>query len=1179
MMSNSGAGDGGSGDDHNGHRGTPKNNPASSRPAREIKTNASKQSEIPPPSNTFNDRQPGSMTHRQHLLQLNNRLECSSNQSGSDSGLGYTNSISSENSSLIANTTSLEQIDTHSNGSHRADDVNNNKHNKLDNNENGRETQIARNDSFNMETQNSAASNNDSAISCIENGKIDAAKASSSSSTTTTTTTTTSIPNKAASASGLVTNAHAIEKQHLRTNDKQPVKSVKVSGCIINKSSETNQDNNNLYSSLSISRTKDELDGQEPFFDINESGLANNARVINNLDDEAKVKHSTRLGTNQSANSTIRPEEDDHELAGTAQVLLEHATQGNCAHFSDSDQLPLKINPIVSAQHEIVPLIKSSLKKSVDRSALNRSKQNRSVSFNPTVIVFCEEIETSSPSEAFEPPLDYQDASPVEEQHGLPSTPKSASNRDSKSQNVYTSDEFDILGKIVGDDASSLTDDQLFGLLENGSLLKNFDLDEDDKAFAIHRLNSDQSYLCHDAISDSGSESSLIIEPYHKEVPRTLNKQPNLSTKSRESVSNCTDLSTGNQFSSKMEHDKLTDQRNNQQSKDSCVEPPIGSAPSMHQRSIPARVKVSTVDNIKRHHKSNTNQIVEVDSTIQTRNVCPKVIQSFKQSTAKSEPMLANSANLEPVTVSRPQIRETVADNMSAKRQSTRESKDDNVCSQTPAFKSNIVPNSFATSEDQISSRDTVLVDQKEQHHNLPTLQHTAAHVSNQKSTVLNAQVIQTSQACHICRAIESSLQQNECNTRTDRASSMANNISSAHSVKAATSMPLQQRAPHPAQFHLPGGVTVESQHQKILHPVLISQSSCISCRESVARQQQNCVVQPERHNMATNPHGHPQPRPIACQLVYVVDQCGNRMKALQVVNPAQINNLENQSLQQTVVNPNNCRFPTPQAGQNWVRMSNTAGQVIGVVRNAPVQVDINKTHPMSHNNGMQPPIRGPVPSVINQQQRMQVISHSTPRNHTVYYVRQPLGAQEFRQSLSSSVSNSAVRSFPDVHEIRRLDGIRAPPESPKLIHTATHTGAPREQFNEKSGMQQQSNIEDRSAKLRKDDSEDPSFGFSRRPAVKVVANAMRESQGQVSINAGNNFINNQRESHTLDRKNINRDQLSQRETKENIPSTSSMFNINKTLTNFIGDSTSQKHEDTSKSKGMKFIRWFSIKR
>lgn len=1190
MSSNGlGSGSGGAGSANSGgdDDARPKTSPSNyMRPPNETKVVASKQT---PLIYVSSKNQQGNLPHhqQQHLLLLN-RQECSSNQSGSDSGLGYTNSISSENSSLIVNTTSLEQINAHGNSNSTNGGINNHDSGaiKYVNNERDRETQIAESDSFNIDAQNSTGSNNDSTISCIENGKSDAA--------------TTSIPNMATRTSDLGANIYGIEgqqQQQLRSNDKQLAKSVKVSKSTTI-SARTNQGNNLLSSALLTSRTKDEPGGQEAFLNINESSSENNARVINNIDDEAKIKQSTRRRAAQSANSTTKPREDDEEPDGTAEVSIDHEMRGTCTRSSGADQLSLNINLSASPHADTVPLIRSSLKKARDRSVdpSTKAKHNRNVSFNQTVIVFCEEIETSSPSETFEPPLDYQDTPINDEYQDLPGGIRGGLSRDFKSQNAYVNDDFDILSKIVGDDASSLTDDQLFGLLENGSLLKNFDLDEDDKALTIDRLNSDHSYLCHNAISDSESESSLTIDTRCKQAPAIRVKPMHPSAHYKEPTPNSfeTNQAAGNQSLSKNDHEKSINYRINSQPADSSHEShhiePILTA---HQRSMPARVKVSTIDNnLKRQQKLTTTQLDEADLGVQTSS-CPKVIHSIKQNTSKSEPMIVRLTNVEPAILSKSQLRDDLSANVTAKGQApTRENDEDNVYSQTIATRPNFTSSSIITSDNQMSSRDNRLVDQhKQQPRDSSSSQQKASHVPNQTtSNVVNAQVIQTSQACHICRAIESNLHHNEFVARGERTSLMTNNGSTLHSNRTTTTtdQPQQQRIVRSHQYHGSSSATIGSQdQQKQLQLVPTSQSSCVSCRESIARQQhQNCITQPARPDLTNNLPDQQQARPIACQLVYVVDQCGNRMKALQVVGPAPMGLHNNQSVRPIMIATDNCRLPAPSAGQNWTRMSNPTGQVLGAVRSAPIQMNVKNPHTLNSDHGVQPAEVSS--SALAQQQRMQIVNHSAPRNHTIYYVRQPLGAQDFRQS-SSSTANSATRSFPDVHEIRRLDGIRAPTESPGLIQTINHANiSPGQPGN--AHVSQQFKLEDsKCVKLRRDDSDDPTFGFSRRPAVKVVTNAMRESQMQAIGKANQNF--NQAaatpESHqrlltgslTLDRKSLNRDQSSQREVKENIPSTSSMSNINKTLTNYVGPTTNHRYESNSKPKGMKFGNWFSIKR
>lgn len=452
----------------------------------------------------------------------------------------------------------------------------------------------------------------------------------------------------------------------------------------------------------------------------------------------------------------------------------------------------------------------------------------------------------------------------------------------------------------------------------------------------------------------------------------------------------------------------------------------------------------------------------------------------------------------------------------------------------------------------------------------------------NQTDT--NSNQVQVSHApnnstCHICRAIESNRSQvnNEVKDVTGRADTVRQ-ISTSTNHETHISLN-QMRA---TQTTIPSP------------PSNVFNQSCVSCRESSANQQN--VVAKNGTPLVQTSEMAPQPRPIACQVVYVVDQNANRVRALQIVRPP-VQNSANPGQQvltgrRIFIAQNGLRFPNP------VAMSQPA--------NFPNNMAGNPGHLPTYNlsnatSGQQYRLLNPVQSQqLNPVQRGQFVAtqssnyriaepHNSykyplgglgPRQHTVYYVRQPLGTQNIRQSFESGETN--LKSFPDAHEIRRLDGLRGPTTGIHLNQKLNQTEPPpRDSIVSGEG----SNICAGGESVRKlgesgrNEMDDPTFGFSKRPSVKVVASNksndslnMRTATGNLGTTVQNQppaFANmaNVRHthiidqngfikpislvvlgSHTLDRRISN--QQHTYSMKENLPSTSSMSNIHGILAN-----------------------------
>lgn len=917
---------------------------------------------------------------------------------------------------------------------------------------------------------------------------------------------------------------------------------------------------------------------------------------------------------------------------------VDHAPQ---LQFKSDDELGRRprdalhrANELVSTIQPPAPVIKSLLKKSSQFNDGNgttnqHQKHNRNVSFNQTVIVFCEETELPSSVDQFDPPVGYQDSMSSSE------PPEDYCDHENERIEKNPVDVYDNetsvanFGRVLKNrPVSNLNDDPLFSLLDNDSLLESFkinceDFSEDD--FPINYLNSSHSYLCNDAISDydSDSESSLCVErdrhcstlpPVTKSAKQHVEKDASVDTKPS---SNCQDKPTSSPSNAVMEELVSLCQPNQPKNlKDERLSS-RSTKPSGNQKSMPARMKVSTVDS--NHSKRNLSRKEDADSKLKPesgQNFSAKKLQPDRHSAdehldaTRLTPMVIKQSTVEPVSLSKPIIvRSNLEQSSNTDRAFNLESTiitsgpQSLVAQEQPILmKECNVPNETVTSTTQA---------QKLQHSN-----QTIVNTSQMPPSQLNNQP-----SCQICRVIES----NRSQTNPEQ---KAANQQDVRAVKSFNHNNVE-RENHESQ---PNQVTFVKAPDN--QPIVFNQS-CVSCREALIKQQQ------ATQEIASARTDAQPVRSVTYQLVYVVDQKGNRVRALSV-RPAF--NAPVASLQQAVlagrrilIAQNGQRFRNPisftdqinnlqnnpqvtahpQCNQNLLSNSNT--QQYRIIETAQLQNTQQAQHHMELRGPQIPYIRG-VPPI----QKVPLESFGL-RQHTVYYVRQPLDTQNIRQS--HDVTRPNYRSFPDPHEIRRLDGLRGPTTAMSLS---------RGDHNLKSEVSSNANIKsDESARrvdISREDVDDPTFGFSKRPSVKVVSTISSNSPlstltTQSYASSNTNILNpnhdhclnpnnistlrhctvNQPEStrpvslvvmgsQTLDRRSASSQQ--NRGVKENIPSTSSMSNIHGTFvgippTKVNNTSTNQQQQRISNvqlinptinkitSKGMSYSsvkRWLSSK-
>lgn len=198
--------------------------------------------------------------------------------------------------------------------------------------------------------------------------------------------------------------------------------------------------------------------------------------------------------------------------------------------------------------------------------------------------------------------------------------------------------------------------------------------------------------------------------------------------------------------------------------------------------------------------------------------------------------------------------------------------------------------------------------------------------------------------------------------------------------------------------------------------------------------------------------------RTVPCRILDVVDQYGNKMKALSILNPNDVKNL-NQANRRILIPRENL---VKDGNQQFVGQAISLGcqQVIGQV---PSGI---KIVPMGYRIAS-----------INQVGQTMVQPQVRPA-HTVFYVQQPL-----------NTNSGQSANFPDAQEVRRLDGIRMKPAQENERD---------EQVEGSSCLNSSdSTYAGNSHQLVGSDEDDPTFGFSARPSVRGLVSSC--------INAANN--------------------------------------------------------------------------
>lgn len=192
----------------------------------------------------------------------------------------------------------------------------------------------------------------------------------------------------------------------------------------------------------------------------------------------------------------------------------------------------------------------------------------------------------------------------------------------------------------------------------------------------------------------------------------------------------------------------------------------------------------------------------------------------------------------------------------------------------------------------------------------------------------------------------------------------------------------------------------------------------------------------------------------------------------------------------------NNIRYPAVSTSQSFIAQAVSVPQFSKI--NARYSDEQQKQQPTSENLTIKPKVTVPL------------------RQHTVYYLRQPLNVASVGQACELVDRNTSSSSFPQPHQVRLLDGLKAPPtlnSTLQMNHSHVINSNRGQVFSNQTTMIQQPH---RGSCISRtlEDIDDPSFGFSQRPMVKVVAtNAttsignMTQSKSDVTMGLSNSVL------------------------------------------------------------------------
>lgn len=706
-------------------------------------------------------------------------------------------------------------------------------------------------------------------------------------------------------------------------------------------------------------------------------------------------------------------------------------------------------------------VLKSLLKKS--SSLTSSPKHNRNVSFNQTVIVFCEETESPLPEANnvdHEPPLEYQDSlttfepprdycDEIDELDHVDGPPPYG---DLVVQEHATSkDDSSIERNIkVSKPSSSFFDDSLIGLHWDKSLSNTFKFDISDlpkKNSPAGLLNGNHSHLSNDAVSDSGSEcdSSFYLEEKSLDAV-TCPAQTTSNTQAPIANLTINKISAKNNENYKCNNDtfEIAHEMPVQNQK------LVSTYKSNAQKTMAARIKVSTVDHTNSRRQPKRKDEIDLTSSSAVsfnysneQNLHQHSQEQISQKPAQSDDnrpsTLIKQSTFELITQSKP-----IVVNHTYNEQNQ------------PQVLNSTESNEISLSSSSKSCLNDRLIDDLKTDSEEPREFNRNAQRMHQYQTFHNPKELingQSQPSCQICNVIQ--------NNRSKMNTDVKDIVLKDNPIKVSGSNDVVHRNVLAQLLSYKPITSLSNENQ----PAVFNQS-CPSCREALVKHH---LVQDEQPNTSTNPAS--QPKPVTYQIVYIVDSNGNRVKAVSV-RPAGVNLTTHKQLpsDRVFIAKNRLQFPNPSQLDTKQDLPQAPPWILYCGVNPPQHRFISTNNGQNSNN--QPTLLNPVIGQVSKE-------NLGARQPTVHHVERPIDSQKTRQPLSPTCSSS--KSFTNLHEINRLDGLTAPSVCMNLTSIRGHSKI-------MIGRNQPVNeVVENNARLSTDEVDDPSFGFSNRPPVKVV--------------------------------------------------------------------------------------------
>lgn len=838
---------------------------------------------------------------------------------------------------------------------------------------------------------------------------------------------------------------------------------------------------------------------------------------------------------------------------------------------NDGDQHDAKENTQNDESTNISKNLKSLLKKPGPRA-----RHNRHVTFDQTVIVFCEELdptfvsnegrnafdppsEYSDNSRPFDPPDDYRDDDAISSDEEL--DVRDYDDVFGRNNNDMLCCDLDIeteqrLKNIIMGGGNNLGDDQILGMLKDDALLQAISMTVDElgeEDFPIH-FNSHLSSSLDEQISDGEIEANVLNHSikdsattsketilacqrvdHAENINKVQSKKENSVATSVSLANNKTPIEQNlnkTQFEQNLNKTQLEQNLNKTEIEQNLIkahstdvtntsnrttdkiheQDPCKNKISTNERNIENTQHLSHSDESKDRESFNDDKEQKFSSYQQVPGVDSKAKYDSDLNRPKGEKdfiadrksVTIRQAVVEPALVSKAVVTNNQEHmRIQIDRCKQCEKNDGNLTSSCQ--KQSCLQSSSSNSSNLCNSATIIRINpQKTSAQPGPSIQGTVdincSKNLNEVPIVIPPRVTEQKSTCHLCRNMLSDkniIVNNKvpCNPSTTSESPM-------YALPAGEQKTVQIMTRQIAPSRLPD-LSANNLNQNYVIQPQVPRPCCEAARSY------------QTIGLPTSLGSEICPPP-ARQLVYFVDQHGNvvgtgsipiakaHYLSSQLNNKVCANQTPNCTSNQPLGHPNQAFQGGPRLPIGTTIYCNDAN--CSLLKNSAKKLYIPAMDPRTHlgQSTSQLPST-PRPNLYKANMvKDDKVSSTTRSGHTVYYIQHPLDKPPIKNY--GQPSNPNMKSqFPNAHEIRRLDGLNAPPlthnTSTLLAHKQTALDAGELETFVIQDQRRLDKIRRRYSKSSADEAEDPSFGFSKRPSVKVISKTEASKQAVTKDN------------------------------------------------------------------------------